>query len=90
MREPRRDWFAGVRREFAHAASRFKGQPITYVEIGCWCGDSAKWVMDNIVGEGGHGYGLLHLDPQPPPEWMEPRLNMGLDGPQAAEATGVR
>lgn len=36
--------------------------------------------------EGGHGYGLLHFDASPPPEWMEPRLNMGLDGPQAAEA----
>lgn len=36
--------------------------------------------------EGGHGYGLMHFDPSPPAEWMEPRLNPAIDGPQAAEA----
>jgi len=37
----------------------FAGQPITYVEIGCWEGMSASWVAENVLThEDSRGYGI--------------------------------
>lgn len=42
-------WFGKVRREFSAVTKSFAGQPITYVEIGVWAGESAEWVCRNIL-----------------------------------------
>jgi predicted O-methyltransferase YrrM len=52
-------WFGKVRREFCPLASRFVGQPIQYVEIGVWTGDSAEWILANVLtAEGARGVGI--------------------------------
>lgn len=48
-RPPVREWFSGVRRSFARYLKPYAGRPITYVEIGNWCGDSALWVCENVL-----------------------------------------
>jgi predicted O-methyltransferase YrrM len=62
MRKPRlvnRCWFKKVRREFSRVAMPFAGQPITYVEVGVWRGDSALWVCENILThKDSRGFGI--------------------------------
>ncbi len=43
------NWFGRTFREFTRSALPFKGQPIVYCEIGCWKGDSAVWVCEEIL-----------------------------------------
>jgi predicted O-methyltransferase YrrM len=42
-------WFGRVKDGFAKYAAPFAGQPITYVEVGTWIGDSALWVCENVL-----------------------------------------
>ena len=42
-------WFDRVREEFSGLAMPFAGRPIGYLEYGCWKGDSAAWVCENIL-----------------------------------------
>jgi predicted O-methyltransferase YrrM len=55
----KRNWFASVRREFCPLLLEYAGKPITYAEIGCWAGDSACWVADNVLTHAeAKGYGI--------------------------------
>lgn len=57
-------WFNRVMDEFCPLAMRFAGQPILYVEIGVWKGNSAEWVCENVLtAPGARGIGI---DPYPP------------------------
>lgn len=84
-------WFLRTGNEFSAAIDRFKGQPITYVEIGCFAGACCKWVAENILTHpDARGVGV---DPYPPdgtrtPEqiaavkenarqWLEPYVKAG-------------
>ena len=42
-------WFNKVAAEFKPRLLEYAGQPITYVEIGCWQGASASWVAQNVL-----------------------------------------
>lgn len=42
-------WFRRVEDEFCPLMMPFAGQPILYVEIGCWAGASAEWVCRNVL-----------------------------------------
>lgn len=57
-------WFGRTFREFSALVLPFKGQPICYVEVGVWKGDSAAWMCENIITHPlarGHG-----IDPYQP------------------------
>ena len=54
------NWFKKSRREFAKLAMLKQGCGV-YVEVGCWKGDSAEWVMQNVRPKDAYG-----LDPYPP------------------------
>lgn len=43
------NWFKKVLPEFRAVSAEFVGQPILYVEIGCWTGDSADWCCRNVL-----------------------------------------
>jgi predicted O-methyltransferase YrrM len=59
-----KDWFEKVKDEFAEVAMLKAGEPITYVEIGVWLGESAAWVCENVLThEDSRGVGI---DPYPP------------------------
>ena len=47
--QDREHWFGRTYREFSRAVEPYRGQPILYVEIGCWKGDSAVWMCENIL-----------------------------------------
>jgi len=47
---------------------------------------SEDQLEQTCMHEGGHGYGLFHTPAGPPPEVMDPSLNMSVRTPQAAEA----
>lgn len=42
-------WFARVKKQFSRHAIRYAHKPITYVEIGCWEGASARWVCEHVL-----------------------------------------
>lgn len=42
-------WFPRVVQEFSAACAPFAGRPIVYCEVGVWTGDSAEWVLKNIL-----------------------------------------
>jgi hypothetical protein len=42
-------WFRRVKSEFGPVAMQFAGKAITYVEIGCFEGDSAEFVAKNVL-----------------------------------------
>lgn len=42
-------WFGRTFREFSRLVEPFRGQPITYVEIGVWMADSAAWMCEEIL-----------------------------------------
>ena len=66
MRKPRaRGWFKKVVAEFSVVAARFEDKPFTYVEVGCWAGNSIRWMLDNIMTNSesrGHGIDPYLLD----------------------------
>jgi len=47
---------------------------------------SEEQLEQTCMHEGGHGFGLFHTPAGPPPEVMDPSLNMSVRTPQAAEA----
>lgn len=56
-------WFDKSAGEFIPLVKPFAGKPITYVEVGVWKGDSAAWMLENILTHPdarGHG-----IDPYP-------------------------
>lgn len=56
-------WFRRIRNEFRKRADEFAGEPITYVEIGVWRGESSNWVCQNILTHPkSRGFGI---DPYP-------------------------
>ena len=56
-------WFRNVKSEFTRNIMPYAGKPINYVEIGCWAGDSANWVAENVLKhEDSSGVGI---DPYP-------------------------
>lgn len=57
-------WFRRTSGEFKPVMERFKGQPITYVEIGCFAGACCDWVAREILTHPeSRGIGI---DPYPP------------------------
>jgi hypothetical protein len=59
-----RPWFNKVRREFSRYVKPFIGQPITYVEIGCWIGGSAEHVARTVLThDDARGFGIDPYDP---------------------------
>ena len=57
-------WFRNIRKEFVPLAREFAGRPIMYVEIGCWEGDSARWVAENVLTHpDSHGFGIDPWEP---------------------------
>ena len=52
-------WFRKVKHEFMPRVLEFAGEPITYVEIGCWMGASAMRVASEVLTHPeSHGYGI--------------------------------
>ena len=47
--QDREHWFGRTFREFSRAVEPYRGQPICYVEVGNWKGDSAVWMCENIL-----------------------------------------
>ena len=57
------NWFRRVKSEFSRNIMPYAGKPINYVEIGCYTGDSARWVCANVLShDGSRGVGI---DPYP-------------------------
>ena len=44
-----RGWFRRVAAEFSAVVARFADKPFTYVEVGCWSGNSIRWMLSNIM-----------------------------------------
>ena len=47
--QDRKNWFGRTFKEFSRAVEPYRGQPIHYVEVGCWLGDSAVWMCEEIL-----------------------------------------
>jgi len=74
QRNVRMDWFQKVKREFSRVVLPFAGKPILYVEVGVWAGNSAEWMLQNVLTHkdaeaigidpylAGHTYNQAHAD----------------------------